>query len=104
MADLHLLDAATRHRDVRKLGIQAHVKNAYFEYFDTCGITQERFDKSLDYWSEDNEDMIQVYDLTMEILSTRLADVKGAPEPEEEPEKSIEEQLEEGARVRKKRV
>lgn len=103
MSELHMIDAATRHRDVRKLGIQAHVKKAYFDYFDTCGITRERFDKSLDYWSGDNEEMIQVYDLSMELLSTKLADIKGSTAIEEEEEPSIEEQLEDGARVRKKK-
>ncbi|NCG28970.1 MAG: DUF4296 domain-containing protein [Bacteroidetes bacterium] len=103
MADVHLLDAATRHREVRKLGIQAHVKKAYFDYFDTCGISRVRFDKSLDYWSADNEEMIQVYDLSMEILSTKLADIKGASAVEEE-EPSLDEQLEDGARVRKKKT
>jgi hypothetical protein len=39
----------------------------------------------------------------MEILSTKLADIKGSSAVEEE-EPSLDEQLEDGARVRKKKT
>lgn len=73
LSQLHIIDAAMRHREVRKSALQSYAKRGFIEYFDTAGVSHERFVKSLEFWGDDFEDMSEVYDLAMERLSTQLA-------------------------------
>lgn len=76
LADLQVFEAAIRSREARRDGLQDEARLAYLHYFDTSGISEERFKKSLDYWKNDLLIMEQVFDKSMEILSTKMAKAK----------------------------
>jgi len=85
LGNIHFIDAAMRHRVVRKQSLQAQAKMAFIEYFDTSGTSQQRFETSLAYWRDDFEAMDEIYAKSMEMLSMKLA--KANP-PESNPEDS----------------
>lgn len=76
LSEVHIIDAAMRHREVRKKNLQKQAREGFHHYFDTAGVSQDRFVKSLDYWKDNYSEMEEIYDLSMEILSTKLAKLK----------------------------
>ena len=76
LSEIHIVDAALRHRDVRKKGLQAQAKQGFINYFDTAHVSKARFTESLDYWKDNYEEMEEIYDQSMEILSTQLVTLK----------------------------
>lgn len=76
LSEVHIIDAAMRHREVRKKNLQKQAREGFNHYFDTAGVSQDRFVKSLDYWKDNYSEMEEIYDLSMEILSTKLAKLK----------------------------
>jgi len=76
LSQVHIIDAAMRHRDVRKKSLQSQARQGFINYFDTAGVSKERFVESLNYWKENYVEMEEIYDNSMEILSTRLAVLK----------------------------
>jgi hypothetical protein len=76
LSQVHIIDAAMRHRDVRKKSLQPQARQGFINYFDTAGVSKERFVESLNYWKENYVEMEEIYDNSMEILSTRLAVLK----------------------------
>ncbi len=83
MADIQVLEAAIRSREVRKQKLQDEARLAYIGYFDTAAVSKDRFMKSLDHWKNDFGIMETIYDDAMEILSTRVAKEKKQEEEEE---------------------
>ena len=53
LSQIHVVDAAMRHREVRKQSLQSYAKRGFIEYFDTAQVSRDRFLKSLEFWSED---------------------------------------------------
>lgn len=82
MADIQVLEAAIRSREVRKQKLQDEARVAYIGYFDTAAVSKDRFMKSLDHWKNDFGIMETIYDDAMEILSTRVAKEKKQEEEE----------------------
>lgn len=80
LANIHILEAAMRHRDVRKQALQLNAKNGFEDYFDTSKVSRERFERSLSYWEKNFDEMANIYDLAMERLSTKLARMKQSSE------------------------
>jgi hypothetical protein len=76
LGQIHLVDAASRHREVRKQSLQSYAKRGFIEYFDTAHVSRERFLESLSFWGEDFQEMDEIYDLAMERLSTQMAKLK----------------------------
>lgn len=76
LSQVHIIDAAMRHRDVRKKSLQLEARQGFNHYFDTADISKERFIESLNYWKDNYVEMEEIYDLSMEILSTKLAVLK----------------------------
>ncbi|MEQ9187309.1 MAG: DUF4296 domain-containing protein [Cryomorphaceae bacterium] len=76
LSQVHIVDAAMRHRDVRKENLQVYAKRGFIEYFDTAQVNRERFLESLAFWGEDFEEMSGIYDMAMERLSTQMARLK----------------------------
>lgn len=84
MADIQVLEAAIRSREVRKQKLQDEARLAYINYFDTASVSKDRFLKSLDYWKHDFGMMASIYDRAMETLSTRMAKQKKLEESAKE--------------------
>lgn len=76
LSQVHIMDAAMRHRKVRKGNMQSYAKRGFIEYFDTAGVSHDRFIRSLEFWAEDFEEMSEVYDLAMERISTQMVRLK----------------------------
>jgi hypothetical protein len=76
LSQVHIIDAAMRHRDVRKKSLQPEARQGFVNYFDTAGVSKERFVESVDYWKLNYVEMEEIYNLSMEILSTKLAVLK----------------------------
>ena len=76
LSEVHIVDAALRHRDVRKKGLQAQAKKGFINYFDTAHVSKARFTESLNYWKDNYEEMEEIYDQSMELLSTQLVTLK----------------------------
>jgi hypothetical protein len=76
MAEIQVLEAAIRSREVRKQKLQDEARLAYIGYFDTAAVSKDRFMHSLNYWKRDFGMMESIYDEAMEILSTRMAKEK----------------------------
>lgn len=76
MAEIQVLEAAIRSREVRKEKLQDEARLAYIGYFDTAAVAKDRFMHSLDYWKRDFGMMESIYEEAMEILSTRMAKEK----------------------------
>jgi hypothetical protein len=56
--------------------LQAQAKQGFINYFDTARVSKARFTESLDYWKDHYEEMEEIYDQSMEILSTQLVTLK----------------------------
>jgi hypothetical protein len=76
ISQVHLIDAASRQREIKKGNLQVYAKRGFIEYFDTAKVSRERFLKSLEFWGDDFDDMAEVYDIAMERLSTQAAQLK----------------------------
>ncbi|NQV51576.1 MAG: DUF4296 domain-containing protein [Flavobacteriales bacterium] len=76
LSQVHVVDAAMRHRDVRKENLQVYAKRGFIEYFDTAQVSRKKFVQSLAFWGADFEEMSEIYDLAMERLSTQTARLK----------------------------
>ena len=76
LSQVHMIDAATRHREVRKHNLQVYAKQGFLVYFDTAKVSRERFLASLEFWGDDFDQMSEIYDLAMERLSTQMAKLK----------------------------
>ena len=76
LSQVHVIDAAMRHRDVRKENLQVYAKRGFIEYFDTAQVSRAKFVRSLEFWGADFEEMSEIYDLAMERLSTETARLK----------------------------
>jgi hypothetical protein len=88
LADLQVFEAAIRSRETRRDGLQDEARLAYLNYFDTVGISEERFKTSLNFWKDDLFVMEQIFDQSMEILSTRMAKAKQRADTTETPVKT----------------
>jgi len=87
LSEVHVIDAALRHRKVRKGNMQPYAKRAFIEYFDTAQISRDRFVESLEFWAEDFEELSEIYDMSMERISTQIVQLK---REEKESKKSTE--------------
>jgi hypothetical protein len=76
ISQVHLIDAASRQREIKKGNLQVYAKRGFIEYFDTAKVSRGRFLKSLEFWGDDFDDMAEVYDIAMERLSTQAAQLK----------------------------
>jgi hypothetical protein len=85
LSQIHLIDAAMRHREVRKQTLQSYAKKSFILYFDTAAVSRDRFLTSMAFWSEDFEAMSGIYDQAMDRLSTKLAKLE-TPESAEKDE------------------
>lgn len=73
LAEVHYFNAAAQHRDVRRKFMQSLVKEDMDAFYDSLGVTEEQFDESLQYYLDRPQEMLELYDGAMDLLSTRLA-------------------------------
>jgi hypothetical protein len=76
LADVQMLNAGYQHRDVRKDKLQAFAIKEYDAYFDSVGVSKERYDSSFNWWSRDTDALQALYDNTLNILSIRVTEEK----------------------------
>jgi len=76
LSEVHIIDAAMRNREVRRKSLQSYAKRGFVYYFDTAGVSHEKFVRSLDFWRQDTKEMAAIYDVAMERLSVKLAAAK----------------------------
>ena len=76
LADIQMLNAGYQHRDVRRDKLQAFAIKEYDAFFDSVGVSKERFDSSFSWWSKDTDAMLALYDNTLNILSIRVTEEK----------------------------
>lgn len=76
LAEVHLLNAVSQHRESRRQHFQKFVEAEQKALFDSLGVPVARFDSSMTFWLEDPKKLKEIYDESMNVLSTRLAQVK----------------------------
>ena len=76
LAGIHILNARHQHRDIRKEKLQAYVIQDFQYYYDSIGVSQERYDSSFAWWSEDPEAMQQLLDKSLNILNSQVSQLK----------------------------
>lgn len=76
LSEVHVLNAASQHREARKQHFQKFIESEHIALFDSLGIDQARFDSSLNFWLQEPKEMIGIYDVSMNLLSEKLAKVK----------------------------
>lgn len=76
LADIQMLNAGYQHRDVRRDKLQAFAIKEYDAYFDSVGVSKERYDSSFSWWSRDTDAMQALYDNSLNILSIRVTEEK----------------------------
>jgi len=76
LAEVHVLNSASQHREARRQHFQKFIEAEQSVLFDSLGVPRARFDSSLTFWLQDPERMLEIYDQSMNILSTKLAKVK----------------------------
>lgn len=81
LSEVHLLNAVSQHRESRRQHFQKFVEAEQKVLFDSLGVPMARFDSSMTFWLQDPKKMKEIYDESMNVLSTRLAQVK-RPSPD----------------------
>jgi hypothetical protein len=76
LAELHILNARHQHRDIRKEKLQAYVIQDYQAFYDSILVSQERYDSSFAWWSEEPEVMQQILDKSLNILNIEVSQLK----------------------------
>lgn len=83
MAEIQLINAKSQHRESRRKKLMDMIKREQQLLFDSLGITKETFDKSMNYYLEDAEEMEQLHIEAMDILSQRMAELKSEQSKDE---------------------
>ncbi|GAB5538698.1 MAG: hypothetical protein Salg2KO_08010 [Salibacteraceae bacterium] len=78
IAEHHILNARSQDREVRKKRLTDFVKIDQQALYDSLHISEDRFEESMDYYLGDYKEMQKLHVKAMEILSTRMAELKAA--------------------------
>lgn len=91
LAELQVINAKFQHRDAKQKKLTDFIILEQHEFFDSLGVTQTHFDRSMKYYMQDYVEMQALHDKAMNLLSTRIAkykskhpekeQIKVAPEP-----------------------
>ena len=76
LAEIHQMGAVYQHRVVRKGRMQPYASRDLQLVLDSFGVSRDRIDSSLNYYKRNPEMLEKIYDESLNILSTRLAEMK----------------------------
>ena len=83
IAELQILNAEGRHREVRRKKWTDFVKVKQRALYDSLGFDEARIDSSMNYYLQDYESFQTLHQDAMDLLSERLAKYKAANNIEE---------------------
>ena len=83
IAELQILNAESRHREVRRKKWTDFVKVKQRALYDSLGFDEARIDSSMNYYLQDYESFQTLHQDAMDLLSERLAKYKAANNIEE---------------------
>lgn len=79
MAETAIFNAKSQHTDTRKKDFKELIIEEEIMFFDSLGIAQDDFKRSLHYYMDNPKEMEAVYDEAMNLLTTRLAQEGKSP-------------------------
>ena len=68
LVEVHMMNAAHPHRDVRKKKLQPYALKEYQAMFDSVKVSEQRFEESFDWWNDEPEDIRGILDETLNIF------------------------------------
>ena len=75
-AETQIINAKGQHREARSQKLAELILLDEQHLFDSLGVTQEKYKKSLDFYLEDYDLMSDTYDEVLTNLSTKLAKLR----------------------------